>query len=204
MAEELEALSVILPRLDGDQVETIFRAGMLDLMGSADDIDEDEVVSMLSAADVDAGKPMMEVMRAAQFLLKEASEFELTEEKVKKVTLLNPDIIPSIRRLIDIEHKAFRAVTCRKLVRLLKEQGEEAGGPADGAAGKGSVFRLPMHQELREWCDGLLVTEMFGPSLNANTGDWTTRPKPTSRPSSGSPSAGSVSSSCFRARRGPR
>ena len=84
MAEELEALSVILPRLDGDQVETIFRAGMLDLMGSADDIDEDEVVSMLSAADVDAGKPMKEVMRAAQFLLKEASEFELTEEKVKK------------------------------------------------------------------------------------------------------------------------
>ena len=84
MAEELEALSVILPRLDGDQVETIFRAGMLDLMGSADDIDEDEVVSMLSAADVDAGKPMMEVMRAAQFLLKEASEFELPEAKVKK------------------------------------------------------------------------------------------------------------------------
>ena len=35
----------------------------------------------------------------------------------------------------------------------------KAGGPADGAAGKGSVFRLPMHQELREWCDGLLVTE---------------------------------------------
>ena len=51
-----------------------------------------------------------------------------TDEKVKKVTFLNPDIIPSIRRLIDIEHKGFRAVTCRKLVRLLKEQSEEAGG----------------------------------------------------------------------------
>ena len=51
-----------------------------------------------------------------------------TEEKVRKVTEINPDIIPSIRRLIDIEHKGFRAVTCRKLVRLLKEQSEEAGG----------------------------------------------------------------------------
>ena len=51
-----------------------------------------------------------------------------TEEKVRKVTEINPDIIPSIRRLIDIEHKGFRAVACMKLVRLLKEQGEKKGG----------------------------------------------------------------------------
>ena len=41
-------------------------------------------------------------------------------EKVRKVTLLNPDLMPTLRRLIEWEHTQHRAVSCKKLVKMLK------------------------------------------------------------------------------------
>jgi hypothetical protein len=82
--EELEPLTDILTGASAKQVTKLMRAAMLDLLGMVDEIDEEDIVTTLGNLEVDAGPPMKAVMTACKFVLKEASETELTDAKIKK------------------------------------------------------------------------------------------------------------------------
>ena len=82
--EALQPLTDVLGALEPPGVKTVLQAAALDLLGRTDEVDEQAVIELLGdpfGADVDASEHR-NVLKAAQFLLREASQFKLTKSKM--------------------------------------------------------------------------------------------------------------------------
>eukprot|EP01047_Picozoa_sp_COSAG01_P021721 COSAG01_NODE_1268_length_10965_cov_17.529266_8_plen_375_part_00 len=79
----MQPLLDALPSLTPEALDAVLWAGALDLLGLSEEVDEDDVVETLVSAGLDSGTTQKAVMKAAQTLLREASCFELTLDKMQ-------------------------------------------------------------------------------------------------------------------------
>lgn len=82
--ETLVPLTEVLNGLETPGLRTVLQAAALDMLGLTDEVDEQAVVDLLGdpfGADVDQAEHRS-ILKAAQFLLREASQFKVTKSKM--------------------------------------------------------------------------------------------------------------------------
>jgi hypothetical protein len=82
--EELKPLTAVLAGLEVPGVRTLLQAAALDMLGMTDEVDETAIVELMGdpfGADIDEAEHRG-ILKAAQFLLREASQFNLSKGKM--------------------------------------------------------------------------------------------------------------------------